>query len=227
MENLVESLMNWKEQGTLVSDMRGRTIRNEGFYNRKEEFKWDIEDQLTEQDKLQIIDHIADGLGSYLIETIQVYESDKVNGTIKTGRYDSLHRGSVASWIRKHGRDNVLFQGYPESYPVYRVFGDTFRLSLKTPETKYGYKEMWDGKHVINQWFHLLLIDLKKKEQEYFRTHDEKSIKLNEIESLEQMLWYFDLKKVDLRDASLKQVSERLAKLQNIVDGVKAQIKDL
>lgn len=223
----MNELMNWKLEDMVVSSMSGSVIYYGASYNIKKQFQFDIEKDLSVADKLAVIDHFTDGLGTATLDVINEYECDKNNGTIKKDSWGGLHRGSAKAWVNKHNGRGNIYQGYPENYPQYKMFGEVFKMSLETPDTHFGYKLMWSGSSVVNQWFHLLLLDLKKQEIKYFEEHDEKTLKVKEAKQLAEKFWYFNLPEKNFDKMTLDEVNEYLNKLRNLVNIVEQEVTSL
>lgn len=175
---------NYEVKNMLVKGLSSKIKCFDFHYNISKEKVYDIEYELSEPEKLEIVDSHTDGLGTYLLNIIIDYKAAKEEGVIKSTTYGSLHRGSVTSWIKKHDFRKALYQGYPESYPTYYIFGNKFRMELTTPHTEFGYKMTWDGDSVINQWFHILLKLLENGEEEYYKENDKDQINLTKLGKL-------------------------------------------
>lgn len=175
---------NYKVEDLVVKNL-SRKVRYNGLgYNFKEEVIYDIENELSEADKLVIVDSQTDGLGSYLIDLIKKYELAKSNGDIKKTSWGSLHKGSAASWMKKNDPRGILRQSYPETYPVYWLYGNKFRMDLMTPKTDYGYMMAWHDHSVINQWFHFMLKALEVEELAYYKENDKDQVNFNKLDEL-------------------------------------------
>lgn len=210
-----------------------------GDYNLKVYDIFKVEDELDENTKLAILDSHTDGLGTYMLETIKQYKEDRENGTIKRDSYGGLHRGSSNAWTKKHNTRQNIWVGYPENYPIYRMFESTYRLDEITPSSKYGYKYLYSEKSIINQWFHDLLLHLLKEETTYFKQTDEHMIKLKELKEMAQQLyslpWGTGMNKefddtmvvlINGKDMSNENIDKYYDKYKNIVNSIYSLIKN-
>lgn len=222
-----------------VLNMENRTIDHGCYleYNIRKETVFTIEDQLSEEDKLHIIDYHTDGLGTYMLDLIDKYWECRENGELKLDTWGSIDGRSLRGFIRKYDTRKEL-RTY-KSYPTYYMFHTEFRLNKDhmTPATEYGHKMLYDGKNVINQWFHDLLGQLYKEEKEYFKENDPVQIKYNKIIELVDEIGrgmvcqnedindiYWNNKRDGLTDEYLDQI---IQSLENIKIYIKDNLYDL
>lgn len=174
----------------LVRKLDYKNIKHSSDYNLKEEKVFNIENELTEQEKLDILNYHTNGKCNHILNLIDLYWKDRSN--LKRTSLGSINLRSLKAWIRKNDEMHVLRVDSISPYPVYYLFGQRYKLDpdRKTPNTEYGYKLLYSGKNIIHQWFHELLLNLRKQEEEYFIKHDPIQIKYSKVRELSQCLGY-------------------------------------
>lgn len=225
-----------------ISNMGSKIIHHgyDSGYNIRDEKVFMIEDQLSEEEKLKIVDFHTKGLGTYILDIIDKYWDARDNGVIKCTSY-GVHKGSLNYWVKKNDSRKELKLWYSKSYPTYYMFHNEFRLDRKndkemypTPGTDYGYKMLYAGKSVINQWFHLLLLELETREKKYYFENDPTQIKYSKIKKLMDEVGsniicdenqdlndiYWNRKQDGMSDKYLDQIIESL-------ENIKTYIKDI
>lgn len=224
---------NTADQKVLHLEMR--TEVHSSSYNYREEKVFLIEDELNEEDKLKIIDHHTDGLGSYLIDIMKKFVEDK--DTIKKSSWGTYNLNSLRKWVRENDPrgvfKNVFESWYTKHYLEYRIIEDWYKIKsdFETPTTDWGYKRLYDGKNVIHQWFHELLHDLYKKENKYFKEHDPKHMICKDIEelhnSLGSELWEVP-ELLEIFNHRYENITEDKAKeLKEAMKNINTYIKDI
>lgn len=230
MKNLTN---NYKVENLFIKSMK-RVEISLSNYSHNYDNKYEIEDQLSEEEKLKIFDYHKDGLGSYLLEKIRLYNEDCSNGTIKKSKNGRFIKSSLNKWLRENDPRNALCLTFEHHYITYYLNGNEFRMTEMTPRTTFISHEMlWDEKPVINQWFHLLLEELEELEDIYYKEHDLDQINKQQLKSL--LLKYHYLLDQQLVDnmyetasdgnvADLNKVSEYLELLTNLDQEVQKTI---
>lgn len=137
---------------------------------------YDIEKQLTDEEKLQVIDSRTNGLGTYILNLIKKYNEARVDGTIRKVSYGSLHKRSLQSWIDKNDPRKVMCAVITKGYGQYRLFRQQYRMTLDTPETEFGYKLPYDSEPVVRNWFHNMLIEIENEEVSHYKAHNDVEI---------------------------------------------------
>lgn len=204
MKNLTN---NYKVENLFIKSMKKVEISLSN-YSHNYDNKYEIEDQLSEEEKLKIFDYHKDGLGSYLLEKIRLYNEDCSNGTIKKSKNGRFIKSSLNKWLRENDPRNALRLTFEHHYITYYLNGNEFRMTEMTPRTTFiSHKMLWDEKPVINQWFHLLLKELEKLEDIYYKEHDLDQINKQQLKSL--LLKYHYLLDQQLVDNMYETVSDR------------------
>lgn len=183
---------NYNTEEYLIKNMKRESI-SLSKYNRSIDDKYEIEDQLTEDQKLEIFNSHTNDLGDYLLEKIALYLDDTENDTIKRGKYDDLNKNSLNKWLKLNDPRHIFNLRYDRNYLTYHLKGTEFRMSLTTPNhTGYvGGPMLWTDKNIINEWFHLLLKELEKTEELYYRQNDITQIKCTRLKELSNK--YYEL----------------------------------
>ena len=165
------------------------------FYNMKTSIKYisnfrintgeckifEIEDQLTENEKIKFIDELKDGVASYLLNILQKWEVEKDN--LPKDNWDNVKTVSKKAWIKRIDKRKIIDIEYKVG--KYYLFGTEFKdMSIICPTTEYSYRMAYTGEGIINQWFHDLCNLLYKEEQKYFQEHDNFQIKLSKLKEL-------------------------------------------
>jgi len=165
------------------------------FYNMKTSIKhisnfrintgeckiFEIEKQLTENEKVKFIDGLKDGVASYLLNILSKWETER--DTLPKDNYDHVKTVSKKAWIKRNDERNIIDKEY--KLGSYCVFGTKFmKMDTTCPTTEYSYRLAHTGENIINQWFHDLCRLLYLEEQKYFKEHDIFSIKLSKLKDL-------------------------------------------
>lgn len=201
-------------------------------YNLRKERVFSIEDQLDENKKLNIVDYHTDGLGTYILGIIDKYWECIENGELKQTNWGSINRNSLMRFINRYDIRKILFTHYDISYPFYRMFREEYSLCKDhmTPKTSYNYKRLYDGRKVVNQWFHDLLIDLYNKEKQYFNEHDPKIVLCNDTRRIISNLVddLYTIPEVhDVINSNYENIDmDKVKKLRKVVDDIQTYIKD-
>lgn len=145
---------------------------------------YDIEDIISDSDKLEIIDSLYDGIGTYTINLINKYVHDKEEGIIKKASWGSLNKNSLNAWIKKNDSRRIMHKAITKGYGEYHLFGNSHRMSLTTPTTDFSYKRLYDEENIVKQWFHDMLVELDKNETKHFHENDSTEVLKTEIRCL-------------------------------------------
>lgn len=141
---------------------------------------FELEDQLTIEEKIQFIDELKDGVASYMLNIINKWEEEKE--FLPKDQYKNVKTISHKAWINRNDNRNIMSR---YDLGKYNIFRNEFKcLSLDCPTTKNGYNELYTGSHIVNQWFHDLLRQLKIEERKYFESIDPVSIKIDKVQEM-------------------------------------------
>lgn len=141
---------------------------------------YEIEDRLSEEEKLAFIDEMKEGLGTYVFNLLKKWEAEKDTLPHKWGNPKTV---SKKAWIKRNDPHGVINIDY--SLGTYYLFKTKFlQLSTICSSTEYGYSLEYTGKSVVHQWFHDLCKELYYQEKKYFEDHDTKEVKLAQVRKL-------------------------------------------
>lgn len=217
---------NYKSENLIIRSEKTYHFDPRGDYNMRNGYQiYEIEDKLTDEEKLEIIDSHTDRLGTYVLNLIDKYIEDKNNGTIRTANWGNLHMGSLKSWIKKNDKREVMTRYMTSAYGRYNLFGTWYRMTKNVPVTEFGYKMLYDGEPIVRSWFHNLLNMLKKEEDTYFLEHDESEVLKTEIRSLIDKVSRIHYISVDLDSMSKDKLEELRNILKLTVDVVETNLK--
>jgi len=165
------------------------------FYNMKTSIKhisnfrittgkckiYEIEKQLTVNEKVKFIDDLKDGIASYLLNIFSKWESEK--DSLPKDNYDYVKTVSKKAWIKRNDERKIIDIDY--KIGKYWLFGTEFKdMSTTCPSTEYSYQMAYTGGNIIDQWFHDLCDLLFREEEKYFKDHDTFQIKLSKLKEL-------------------------------------------
>lgn len=182
--------MAYKVEDLKFYNMKKESIYVSNPYMRNGLTVFEIENTLTEEEKLKIIDEMKEGVGTYLLDTFKQWEEEKDN--LPQDTYGNPKTVSKKAWFRKNDKKGILSKS--SDLGKYWLFGTEFKnMSTTCPATNYGYSLEYTGKSIIHQWFHDLCKELYQNERKYFRENDPKEIKLAKVKEYgEQYHTYFN-----------------------------------
>ena len=141
---------------------------------------FEIEKEMSVDEKIQFIDSQKDGVASYLIELFNKWESEK-DGLPKdnSGKVKTVSR---KAWYKRNDSRGIIDKDY--KIGSYYLFKTKYKyLSMECPTTENGYKMTYSGGNIVDQWFHDLLNQLHLEEKEHFETTDSFNIKLEKVKN--------------------------------------------
>lgn len=201
--------MNYKVEDLKFLNMEKERIYVSSPRNRGGLHIFKIERTLSEEEKLDIIDKLRDGVGTYLFEIFKKWESEK--GSLPQNQYGSPKTISKIAWIKRNDSRSIINRN---NYKLgnFWLFKTEFKeMSITCPPTEYGYSMEYTGQSIVHQWFHDLCQELYYAEKKYFEENDPKEIKLSKVKELGKKYHvYFEDK--DLNDIiwnQKKEVSEK------------------
>lgn len=140
---------------------------------------FEIENELSVDEKIKFIDSQSDGVASYLLELFEKWEADK--NELPQNSYGRPKTVSFKAWLRRNDPKNRMSE---YDLGTYNLFGTSFiGMGNDCPKANYNYNLPYTGKHVVHQWFHDLCEKLYLEEREYFKSIDPFSIKLKIIKA--------------------------------------------
>ena len=133
---------------------------------------YSIEEDANYSDKIAFINKIKDGNATYLINIISLWENERENLPRQRGDTSRINTNSKKAWIKRNDSKKLI----DYEYSIGKIKGFYHRF-------------LWDdlkfNKHeFIDEWFHNILIDLEKKEKQWFREHDIRQVKLTKLKNL-------------------------------------------
>jgi hypothetical protein len=140
-----------------------------------------IESELSIEEKTAIIDLYKDGIASYMLNIINKWNDEK--DSLPKDRWGSPKTNSKKAWIKRNDPRKIIDNDY--KIGRYWVCGNDIKsLSIECPTTEYGYNMKYSGQHVVNQWFYDLCYEFKKNEAKWFKENDPKQIKITKVKEL-------------------------------------------
>lgn len=137
-----------------------------------------IETELSIEEKLEFIDHVADGIGTYMFEILTKWEKEKDN--LPKDIYGSPKTVSKKAWLKRNDPRTIIDNSY--KIGSYYMFKDKIKcMDLTTPSTEWGNMDTYTGEHIIHQWYHSLCNKLYIEEKAYFKTIDTFEIKKSKV----------------------------------------------
>ena len=218
-----EDLMkeNYKISNYIIMNSQKHIERFGSGYRSNEFVVYDVENELSDDEKLEIIDSLYNGIGTYMLNLIKKYLQDKEQGVIKTTKYGySLNVGSVRAWIKRNDTKGIMCNAYTHySHGRYYLFGNEHRMSLDTsPDC--GYKYLYDGEPIVRQWFHDMLRLMDKDEKDYFRKTDSVEILKSEIKEHFDNFSHIYWTNIDLNKLNKEQLENIKNMLSSAYDSV-------
>lgn len=173
--------MPYKVEDLKFFNMKKKDIWVSSPYMRNGLKIFELEDQLSEDEKLAFIDEMKEGIGTYLLNILKRWESEK--DSLPKDQYGHPKTVSKKAWIKRNDPHKIIDITY--TLGKYHLFGRKFlEMSTICPSTDYGYSMEYTGKFVVHQWFHDLCQELYYQEKKHFEAHDTKEIKLKEVREL-------------------------------------------
>jgi hypothetical protein len=225
--------MEYKTEGLKFYNMKKTDKHRANAKFTNDMFKiFEIEDQLTEQEKVEFIDNLKDGVATYLINIITKWESEK--DTLPKDRWGNPKTVSKKAWIKRHDERKIINIEY--KIGRYHLFGTEFKtMCLICPTTEYSYNMAYTDKNIVHQWFHDLCYLLFREEQKYFKEHDEFQIKLSKLVALgNQYSIVFDSKELndivwnrknDIDEKTIDKYINAYEKLEQLIDQISDELK--
>ena len=174
--------MEYKVEDLRFYNMKTSIKHISNFINNTGKCKiYEIENQLTESEKVKFIDYLKDGVASYLLNIFSKWESEK--DTLPKDNYDHVKTVSKKAWIKRNDERKIIDMEY--KIGKYWLFGTEFKdMSTICPSTEYSFRMAYTGGNIIDQWFHDLCDLLFREEEKYFKEHDNFEIKLSKLVDL-------------------------------------------
>lgn len=140
---------------------------------------FEIEEELSEDEKVQFIDEYQDGIASYMLDLFNKWNEEKQ--TLPQDTYKQPKTVSKKAWIKRNDNRNIIDTTF--DIGRYYLFGNEFSdMSLICPTGKYGKRMLYTNKNIVNQWFHDLCVKLHKEEEVYFKSINPFHVKIAQIQ---------------------------------------------
>lgn len=191
---------------------------------------YEIENILSEDEKLAFIDDMRDGVGTYMVKLLTKWEEEKDSLPSTHGKPKTV---SHKAWLKRNDT-RKMFSEF--SIDTYYLFGTEFKnMSLICPKAGYNYDMEHTGKPIVHQWFHDLCKELEKMERKYFQENDPTQIKLAKVvelgnryqiffddELLHDIVWNRETNVTDVQlDTFLAAYEELEKKIESITQSLK------
>lgn len=176
MENIIKILKEgtYKPESQIFKNMN----RSISFGDYK---PFSIENKLSKEEKIEIIDKYSDGLATYMLTIINKWNDEKDSLPKDSWGYPKTI--SKKAWIKRNDQKKIIDNEY--RIGDYWMFGSKFKdLSIQCPTTEYGRNMEHTGQHVVNQWFYDFCYKQLQEEQKWFKEHDSKQIKITQVKNL-------------------------------------------
>ena len=182
MKDLIEQLKQGKHN---VVDLRFLNMKKRRVFKDRPAFGkmevFEIEKEISFEDKIKIIDIFEDSVATYLLDIITKWNKEKES--LPKDNWENPKTVSVKAWIKRNDPKKKINNDY--KIGRYWLYGNEFKsLDLECPSTEHGYSLEYTGEHVANQWFHDLCKKFEEKESNWFKENDPKQIKINKVKAL-------------------------------------------
>lgn len=169
----------YKKEDLKFLNMKTRNQHINNFNPKDTVYKvYEIEDQLSLEEKINFIDELKNGIATYMLDIINKWEKEK--DSLPKDIYGNVKTISKKAWINRNDKRNIMSKYDLGNYPI---CGNSFKcLSIECPTSEYGYNNLYTGKHIVNQWFHDLCNELYEDEKKYFKSIDPLQVKLSKVE---------------------------------------------
>ena len=174
MEYNIEELKLYKER------------ENAFDYQKKPYYIYDMEKNLSKEEKIEFIDTYYEkngmgGLATYMLNLMNKYNKEK--DTLMKDECGDVKFVATSEWLRENDTLNKVDQTYWYGHYFlcgreYLDFSSNAPTSLRTDNMPYANQ---DGK-IVDQWFHDLLDVLYREEVGYYEEHDPSHQKIRQIE---------------------------------------------
>jgi len=222
--------MNYVKEEMKLLNMKKVRVYQSNPHLRNGHTVFEIEKELSIDEKVSFIDSQLDGIATYLIELFTKWDSEK--DSLPQGQNRTPKMVSKKAWIRKNDTRGILNNDY--SVGSYSLFGTGHRrMELVCPATEYGYSLAYTGKHIAEQWFHDLLEKLYREEKKHFADNDPFTIKLNKVKELGDRYGIFHSKEIndivwnskkDVKEANLDAYIKAYEKLKKATNEIEAEL---
>lgn len=170
-----------------IEELKLYKEKENAFDNQKKPYYiYDMEKNLSKEEKIKFIDTYYEkngsgGLATYMLNLIDKYNKEK--DTLMKDEYGDVNIGCLLEWLRENDTLNMVDRTYWYGHYFlcgreYLDFSSNTPTSLRTDNMPYANQ---DDK-VVDQWFHDLLDQLYIDETYYYEEHDTAHQKIRQIE---------------------------------------------
>lgn len=143
------------------------------FLRWTSDYVFEIEKQLTREEKLAYMDKVGNGALSAAIQLAEKFEKEK--DTIKKTSWGNLNQGSLKAWFKRNTKGTPL---RVSEYSDFEVNGLYSRRSATSLLKQNAYDTHAD---LIDEEFHRYLWIRENEEVRWFKQHDEYTILANKL----------------------------------------------
>lgn len=139
---------------------------------------FEIEDELSIEEKITFIDEVENGVATYLLNIFNKWEKDY--NELKKDACGNVKTVSKKAWIKRNDTKGLI--DVDDCVGAYFLLGNRYyEMSITHPHFRYKCFKFQEEEHIVNQWFHDLCNKLYTEESDYFKTIDPFSIKVEKI----------------------------------------------
>lgn len=191
-----------------------------------------IENELTLEDKISFIDEIEKGMATYLLNIFDKWEIDKKG--LPKDSYGHVKTVSKKAWIKRNDDRKIIDIKY--KIGSYYFLGEEYKTITKIcPSTGYGRDMQYTNDHIVNQWFHDLCYKLYREELNYYKTINPLHIKIEKLKEMKRYNTLFNNKiindivhnnKEDVTEQELDIFINAYEKLDNYVEELSKELEE-
>lgn len=190
---------------------------------------FEIEKEMSIEEKIEFIDSQKDGVATYLLEIFNKWASEK--DTLPQ-KYNSPKTVSKKAWIKRNDPRKIINTEFKMG--SYHLFGKQHMHMVDFCDySDYGYNMVYTGQHIVNQWFHDLLLQMYFNEKKHFEAHDPFTIKLKMVKYYGEKYGALDSREINdivwngKRDFKESNLDVYIELYQELEESVKAIEKKL
>lgn len=149
-------------------------------FNSQSPYIYEIEKEMTIEEKIEFIDKHRDGVASYMLDLFEKWENEK--DSLSKDKYGHIRTVSKKAWIKRNDPRKILSEFDLGTYYLFRQRFSSF--GTVCPVERHGRDMVYTGSHIVEQWFHNLLDELFYQEKKHFEDTDPYMIKIKKIKEL-------------------------------------------
>lgn len=193
---------------------------------------FEIEDELSIEEKITFIDEVENGVATYLLNIFNKWEKDY--NELKKDACGNVKTVSKKAWIKRNDTKGLI--DVDDCVGAYFLLGNRYyEMSITHPHFRYKCFKFQEEEHIVNQWFHDLCNILYGKEKKYFQEIDPVSIKIKKVKEYAGFLGILDNKiindiyyngKIDVTEEVLDSILEGYGKLETYYNMISKEVKE-